>query len=47
MKFCDGQLAGYERPRPVDFAEALPRNPSDKVLEQDLREKYWAGNARR
>jgi acyl-CoA synthetase (AMP-forming)/AMP-acid ligase II len=47
MRFCDGQLAGYKRPRSVDFIEALPRNPSGKVLKKDLREKYWAGHSRR
>jgi acyl-CoA synthetase (AMP-forming)/AMP-acid ligase II len=47
MQFCDGQLAGYKRPRSVDFVDALPRNPSGKVLKKDLREKYWAGHTRR
>jgi acyl-CoA synthetase (AMP-forming)/AMP-acid ligase II len=47
MRFCDGRLAGYKRPRSIDFAEALPRNPSGKVLKKDLREKYWAGQTRR
>jgi acyl-CoA synthetase (AMP-forming)/AMP-acid ligase II len=47
MRFCDGQLAGYKRPRSIDFADALPRNPSGKVLKKDLREKYWAGHTRR
>jgi acyl-CoA synthetase (AMP-forming)/AMP-acid ligase II len=47
MRFCDGRLAGYKRPRSVDFVEALPRNPSGKVLKKDLREKYWAGHDRR
>jgi acyl-CoA synthetase (AMP-forming)/AMP-acid ligase II len=47
MKFCDGRLAGYKRPRSVDFVDALPRNPSGKVLKKDLREKYWAGHSRR
>jgi acyl-CoA synthetase (AMP-forming)/AMP-acid ligase II len=47
MRFCDGQLAGYKRPRSVDFADALPRNPSGKVLKRELREQYWVGHARR
>ena len=46
MQFCDGQLAGYKRPRSVDFVDALPRNPSGKVLKRELREKYWAGHSR-
>jgi acyl-CoA synthetase (AMP-forming)/AMP-acid ligase II len=47
MQFCDGQLAGYKRPRSVDFIDALPRNPSGKVLKRELREKFWVGHSRR
>jgi acyl-CoA synthetase (AMP-forming)/AMP-acid ligase II len=47
MQFCDGQLAGYKRPRSVDFVDALPRNPSGKVLKRELREKFWVGHSRR
>jgi len=47
MQFCDGELAGYKRPRSVEFADALPRNASGKVLKRELREKYWAGHSRR
>jgi acyl-CoA synthetase (AMP-forming)/AMP-acid ligase II len=47
MRFCDGKLAGYKRPRSVDFVDALPRNPSGKVLKRELRERYWTGHARR
>jgi fatty-acyl-CoA synthase len=47
MDFCRGRLGGYKRPRSVDFASALPRNASGKVLKKDLREKYWTGHRRR
>jgi acyl-CoA synthetase (AMP-forming)/AMP-acid ligase II len=47
MDFCRGKLGGFERPRSVDFIEALPRTPSGKVLKRVLREPYWAGQARR
>jgi acyl-CoA synthetase (AMP-forming)/AMP-acid ligase II len=47
MAFCRGRLGGYKRPRSVDFADALPRNPSGKVLKRELREPYWKGHARR
>jgi acyl-CoA synthetase (AMP-forming)/AMP-acid ligase II len=47
LRFCDGQLAGYKQPRSVDFVDALPRNPSGKVLKRELREKYWVGHSRR
>jgi acyl-CoA synthetase (AMP-forming)/AMP-acid ligase II len=47
MEFCRGKLGGYERPRSVDFINALPRNPTGKVLKRQLREPYWAGHKRR
>lgn len=47
MDFCRGKLGGFERPRSVDFVEALPRTPSGKVLKRVLREPYWKNQARR
>ena len=41
------RIAGYKCPKSVDFIEALPRNPSGKILRKDLREPYWAGHERR
>ena len=46
VDFCRGRLGGFERPRSVDFVDALPRNPSGKVLKRLLREPYWAGQRR-
>ena len=40
VEFCRERLAGYKQPRSVDFIEALPRNPSGKVLKRDLRNQY-------
>lgn len=47
IEFCRTRLGGFERPRSVDFVDALPRNPTGKVLKRVLREPYWAGRARR
>jgi long-chain acyl-CoA synthetase len=33
-------------PKSVDFIDALPRNPSGKILRRFLREPYWAGRER-
>ena len=41
------RIAGYKCPKTVDFIEALPRNPSGKILRKDLREPYWEGQERR
>jgi acyl-CoA synthetase (AMP-forming)/AMP-acid ligase II len=47
MEFCRDRLGGFERPRSVDFVDALPRTPSGKVLKRLLREPYWADQPRR
>ena len=47
VDFCRGKLGGFERPRSVDFVDALPRTPSGKVLKRKLREPYWVGQSRR
>ena len=47
MAFCGEHLAGYKRPRSVDFAAELPRNANGKVLKRLLREPYWEGHSRR
>ena len=43
---CRGQLAHYKCPTSVDTADALPRNPSGKILKRELRAPYWAGQER-
>jgi acyl-coenzyme A synthetase/AMP-(fatty) acid ligase len=40
------RIAGFKAPKSVDFAEALPRNASGKLLKRELREPYWQGRAR-
>ncbi|MEQ9506572.1 MAG: long-chain-fatty-acid--CoA ligase [Hyphomonas sp.] len=40
-------IAAYKAPKSVDFIDALPRNPSGKILRKDLREPYWKGMTRR
>jgi acyl-CoA synthetase (AMP-forming)/AMP-acid ligase II len=47
IRHCGRSLAGYKKPRSVEFVEALPKNPSGKVLKRVLREPYWAGISRR
>jgi acyl-CoA synthetase (AMP-forming)/AMP-acid ligase II len=47
VEFCRPRLAGFERPRSVDFVDTLPRTPTGKVLKRVLREPYWAGRERR
>ena len=47
IAFAKQHLASYKCPTSIDWVEALPRNPSGKVLKTDLRAPYWDGRARR
>ncbi|ALC11760.1 long-chain-fatty-acid--CoA ligase [Sphingopyxis sp. 113P3] len=40
------RIAAYKAPKSVDFLDALPRNPSGKVLRRELRAPYWEGRDR-
>jgi long-chain acyl-CoA synthetase len=46
IDFARERLARYKCPSSVDFVEALPRNPSGKILKKDLRAPFWAGRDR-
>ena len=37
---CNLHMANFKAPKRVVFAEALPKNPSGKLLKRELREKY-------
>jgi acyl-CoA synthetase (AMP-forming)/AMP-acid ligase II len=45
IAFCREHLAGYKCPTSVDVMDALPRNPTGKILKRDLRKPYWEGRA--
>ena len=38
IEHCGTQLARFKVPKDVTFIDALPRNPSGKVLKRELRE---------
>jgi fatty-acyl-CoA synthase len=38
IEHCSGQLARFKVPKAISFLDALPRNPSGKVLKRELRE---------
>ena len=43
---CRSMLATYKCPTSVDFTDALPRNPTGKLLKAKLREHYWQTDGR-
>ena len=46
IAWAKDRIAGFKAPKSVDIVEALPRNPSGKVLRRELRKPYWAGRDR-
>lgn len=42
IEFCKGKIAGYKRPKTVDFIkeEEMPRTATGKILHRVLRERY-------
>jgi len=47
INFCASKLAGYKKPKRVQFMDDLPKNPSGKVTKNVLRDPYWAGRKKR
>jgi acyl-CoA synthetase (AMP-forming)/AMP-acid ligase II len=47
INFCKEHMASFKKPKSVEFIGEIPKNPYGKVLKRELREKYWAGEARR
>jgi acyl-CoA synthetase (AMP-forming)/AMP-acid ligase II len=46
IEFAKENLAKFKCPTSVDWIDALPRNPSGKILKKDLRAPYWEGRER-
>ncbi|GAB3770109.1 acyl-CoA synthetase [Ramlibacter monticola] len=40
LAHCQQHLAGFKTPKAVVFAEALPKNPSGKLLKRELRQRH-------
>jgi fatty-acyl-CoA synthase len=47
IEFSRGHLAHFKAPTSVDFVPSLPRTATGKLQKFVIREKYWAGVARR
>ena len=46
IAWCRERLAHYKCPRSVEISEALPRNPTGKLLKRELRTPYWENRGR-
>ncbi len=46
IAYCRENLAGYKCPTSIERMDAIPRNPSGKVLKTELRKPYWEGHDR-
>ena len=44
LEHCRANLAKFKVPKDITFIDALPRNPSGKVLKRQLREMHAAGH---
>ncbi|MFN2614027.1 MAG: acyl-CoA synthetase, partial [Actinomycetota bacterium] len=47
IAFARERLAHYKCPRSVELLEHLPRDDNGKVRKRALRDRYWAGRARK
>lgn len=43
IDFCRDKLAGYKKPKSVDFVPDLPKTSTGKILRRQVREKYSVG----
>jgi fatty-acyl-CoA synthase len=47
LDHCRKHLAGFKIPKSIEFADALPKGGTGKILKKILREKFWTGQERR
>ena len=46
IEHCRKHLAGYKKPKSVDFIKELPKSPFGKIWRRKLKEPYWEGRGR-
>jgi len=46
LAHCSELLARFKLPSAVEYIDAIPRNPSGKILKVDLRKPHWEGRER-
>jgi long-chain acyl-CoA synthetase len=43
IEYCKVNLAGYKKPKTVEFRDSLPMTGSGKIQKNQIREEYWKG----
>ncbi|MHB8126871.1 MAG: class I adenylate-forming enzyme family protein [Desulfitobacteriaceae bacterium] len=46
LDYCKNSLAGFKRPKTIEFRDDFPRTATGKVLKRILKEPYWKGQER-
>ena len=46
IAWARARIAGFKVPKSIDVIDALPRNPTGKIMRRSLREPYWAAMER-
>ncbi|NML55478.1 acyl-CoA synthetase [Streptomyces sp. R302] len=46
LAHCADHLAGFKRPKSLDFVAVMPRDPNGKLYKRRLRDPYWEGHER-
>ena len=46
IAYCGTRMAGYKKPKAVDFVEELPVSAYGKVLRREVRARYWGDRER-
>jgi acyl-CoA synthetase (AMP-forming)/AMP-acid ligase II len=46
IAYCRERLAHFKCPSSVERRDAIPRNPTGKILKRELRAPYWTGRTR-
>ena len=47
IAYCGEHLAGYKKPKAVDFVSELPVSGYGKILRREVRDAYWQGHSGR
>jgi acyl-CoA synthetase (AMP-forming)/AMP-acid ligase II len=46
IQYCREKLAGYKKPKSVDFVKEIPKNVYGKINRRELKEIFWKGEDR-